>query len=120
MNKRTITVQAPLRIPKPPSGKGRYFLFVFGTDSGFAFRWVRLKDCPMFIRPKTSQKARLVMSMTNQMSDLPTHGKIVLTFEEMLACEDNKTIYHTWKPGEWFPYLQGKQTPYKLAKQPRR
>ncbi len=108
LNRRTITVQAPLRIPKPIGGKETSFLYVFGTDSGFAFRWVRLKDCPMYIRPKTGQKARLVMSLTSEMSDLPTYGKVVLMFEEMLACEDNEKIYRTWKPGEWFPYLQGK------------
>jgi hypothetical protein len=113
MNPRTITVQAPVRIPKPLNElkeKGKCFLSTFGTDSGFIFRWVAVKDCPMYIRQKTGEKARLVIGLTSKIADLPRHGKVVLTFEEMLACEDNDKIYRTWKPSEWFPYLAAKQT----------
>jgi hypothetical protein len=100
-------MQAPIHIPDPPkapNARGTHFLHAFGTASGFALRWISVAECPIYVRMKIGQKARLVMSLTNRITELPMHGKVVLTFEEMLACDDN-TIYNTWDPAEWFPYL---------------
>jgi len=87
-------------------GKGRAFLHVVCTDSGFQFQWVPLLDSPIYIRPETGDKFRLTMSLTSDISKLPKHGKAVLTFEEMLVSEDGKTIYTKWNPSEWFRYEQ--------------
>jgi hypothetical protein len=44
------------------------------------------------------------MSLTSDISKLPKHGKVVLTFEELLVSDDGKTIYRDWNPSEWFRY----------------
>jgi len=36
---------------------------------------------------------------------MPKHGKVVLTFEEMLVSDDGK-IYLKWNPSKWFLYEQ--------------
>jgi hypothetical protein len=105
MNPKTITVQAPVQVPLAPK-EGLHFLHVLCGDSGFVFRWVSLADSPLYIRPKTGEKRRLIMSATSNMSELPAHGKVVLTFEEILASEDGKPAYTTWKPDEWFEYAE--------------
>ena len=63
-----------------------------------------MEVCPIYIRAKTGQKARLVISLTSDISCLPAHGKIVLTFEEMLVCDGGNPVYAKWKTEEWFPY----------------
>jgi len=104
MNPRNITVQAPPLIPKSTNrAKGRAFLHVVCTESAFRFRWVSLDESPIHIRPKTGEKRRLTMSLTSKISKLPKHGKVVLTFEEILVSDDGK-IYNKWSPSEWFPY----------------
>ena len=105
MNARKVTVQAPPIFPKPPPGKGHAFVHVVCSESGFRFRWVPLNDSPIYIRPKTGEKCRLTMSLTSEISKLPKHGKVVLTFHELLVSNDGKKIYRTWKPTEWFPYV---------------
>ena len=102
MNPRKITVQAPPIIPKSP-GKGFSFLHIVCTDSEFQFEWVPLNESPIYIRPKTGEKRRLTMSLTNDISKLPKHGKVVLTFEALLV-SDSGEIYKKWNPSEWFPH----------------
>ncbi|MDP9292149.1 MAG: hypothetical protein M3O82_07295 [Verrucomicrobiota bacterium] len=46
------------------------------------------------------------MSLTSDISELPAHGKVVLTFEDFLASEDGKPAYNAWKPNEWFEYAE--------------
>jgi hypothetical protein len=102
MNPKQITVQAPIQIPPAPQSGGTHFLHVIDTADGFAFRWVPLSDCPVYVRSTTGERARLTMSLTNRIADIPKHGKAVLIFEEFLATEDGSKRYSTWNPNEWF------------------
>jgi hypothetical protein len=78
LNPRKMTVTAPRTVPTHPKFDGTYHLQVFATDSGFELRWVLQQESPIYINPKTGQKAYFILSLTNKITELQEHGKMVL------------------------------------------
>ena len=104
MNTRTITVHSSIPFPPAPTEDGIYYPHVYATDSGFAYRFLRLSECPIYLNPKTGQKARLVMLLAVNNPEL-NHGKFVYGFEEVLVHEDTGNTQKQWDAADWFPYL---------------
>jgi hypothetical protein len=100
MNARKITFQAPVEIPEAPK-VGAQHLYVLSDESGFHLKWVPLIECPLLERAKTGEKMHKTMSLTSDISHLPQHGKVVLSFEDILVSHDGRKIYRSWDPAEW-------------------
>jgi hypothetical protein len=76
----------------------------YSEEEGYTFAWIELNDCPIYIRPKTAERARLRTSLTSSIRSITQHGKIELIFEDLLHPEGGKKLYNKWDPSEWFEF----------------
>ena len=102
MNTRHITFHAPVFLPEGPK-EGTHHLSVLYSEEGYTLFWKPLDGCPVFVNPATNNKARLTIALTSDIGNIPIHGKVVLSFEEILVEEGSGQTTKEWKPSDWIP-----------------
>lgn len=102
MNPESYTFVAPIEVPTIRGGRhGGFFDIVSDGSATYQLRWRSLEDWPLVVRESTGEEGRLVLSVRNDVSNIPRHGRVTLTFEQCIAVEDGARLYDSWDENDW-------------------